>query len=305
MTERESSWEKLPTEARHPETAELDRLPTARIVELLVEEDRRGLEQVRAAAATIARVADGMAATFAAGGDVLFAGAGTSGRLGVLEAAECPPTFGTAPERIRAAMAGGAAAVFAAAEGAEDSEADGRKAASELGRGDLLVAISASSVTPFARGALAAARERGARTVLLTCAAPAGLEGAADELIALDTGAEILTGSTRLKAGSATKAALNALTTAAMVRAGKVYGNWMVDLRPGSRKLEDRALRIVAGAAGIGRDEAAALLESAGGEAKTAIVMARAGVAADEARRLLAALGGDVRLAIARAGSPC
>ncbi len=202
-------------------------------------------------------------------------------------------------------MAGGAGAVFAAAEGAEDSEADGRAVASELGRGDLLVAISASSVTPFARGALAAARERGARTVLLTCAGPAGLEQAADELIALDTGAEILTGSTRLKAGSATKAALNALTTAAMVRAGKVYGNWMVDLKPGSRKLEDRALRIVAGAAGVGREEAAALLERAGGEAKTAIVMARAGVAADEARRLLEALGGDVRLAIARAGSAC
>ena len=305
MSERDSSWEKLPTEARHPESAELDRMPTARIVELLVDEDRRGLERALALAPGIARVAEEVAAALAAGGNVLFAGAGTSGRLGVLEAAECPPTFGTAPERIRAAMAGGATAVFAAAEGAEDDESEGRKAASSLGRGDILIAISASSVTPFARGALAEARGRGARTVLLTCAAPRGLEDAADELLALDTGAEVLTGSTRLKAGSATKAVLNAITTAAMVRAGKVYGNWMVDLKPGSRKLEDRALRIVADAAGVDRGAAAGLLERAGGEVKTAIVMARAGVAAEEARRLLEASGGDVRRSIARAGSPC
>lgn len=298
MNERANSWELLPTEGRHPESGELDRLPSARIVELLVEEERRGLERVLALSAEIARVADGIAETLAAGGDVVFAGAGTSGRLGVLEAAEIPPTFGTAPARIRAVMAGGEDAVFRAVEGAEDREEDGRAAVADLAPGDLLVAISASSVTPYARGALAAARERGARTVLLTCAAADGLEPHADALIALDTGPEVLAGSTRLKAGSATKAALNALSTTAMVRSGKVFENLMVDLRPGSRKLVDRAVRIVAAAARLERRDAEELLGRSGGEVKTAIVAARAGLSPEAARDRLRTAGGDVRRAI-------
>jgi N-acetylmuramic acid 6-phosphate etherase len=216
----------------------------------------------------------------------------------VLEAAECPPTFGTDPERLRAAIAGGEEAVFRAREGAEDDEDEGRRAAEGLGAGDLLVGLSASSVTAFTRGSLLAARGRGARTVLLTCAGPAGLDGLADLVLALDTGPEILTGSTRLKAGSVTKAVLNAITTAAMVRLGKVFENWMVDLRPGSAKLRDRSLRIVAEAGGVGREEAERLLAAAGGEVKTALVMARAGVAPEEARRRLAAAGGGVRRAL-------
>jgi N-acetylmuramic acid 6-phosphate etherase len=291
-------WERLPTERRHPESRELDRLPSERIVELLIDEDRRGLGRTREHAAAIARVADRIAATLAAGGDVLFAGAGTSGRLGVLEAVECPPTFGTAPDRIRAAMAGGDGAVLRAVEGAEDREDDGRAAARTLGPGGLLIAISASSVTPFARGALAEARERGAATALLTCAALQGLEEVADEVVALDTGPEILTGSTRLKAGSATKAALNAMTTTAMVRAGKVFENLMVDLVRGSKKLVDRAARIVAAATGVDRERAESLLEAAGGEVKTAIVMSRAGLGPEAARARLAAAGGDVRRAL-------
>ena len=246
-----------------------------------------------------------MAATLAAGGDVVFAGAGTSGRLGVLEAAECPPTFGSAPDRIRAVMAGGESAVVRAVEGAEDREDDGRAAVATLSPNDLLIAISASSVTPFAVGALAGARARGARTVLLTCADRQGLDGFADTIIALDTGAEILSGSTRLKAGSATKAALNALTTTAMVRSGKVYGNLMVDLRPGSRKLVDRAVRIVSAAAGLGRTEAGDLLERASGEVKTAIVMALASLDPEAARARLALVRGDVRRAIAGLEPPC
>ncbi len=265
---------------------------------LLLEEDRRGIEATLREAPGLARAAEWVAETLAGGGTVLFAGAGTSGRLGVLEAAECPPTFGTDPERIQAAIAGGREAVFAAREGAEDIEEDGRRAVRELGPGDLLIGLSASSVTPYARGALAEAARRGARTVLLTCSSRGGLDTAADLVLALDTGPEVLTGSTRLKAGSATKAALNAVTTAAMVRLGKVFENLMVDLRPGSAKLRDRAARIVEAAGRVPRDRAEALLQEAGGEVKTAIVMARAGLPAEAARRRLAAAGGHVRRAL-------
>ncbi|HLE83466.1 MAG TPA: N-acetylmuramic acid 6-phosphate etherase [Thermoanaerobaculia bacterium] len=261
-------WADLPTEARHPASRDLDRLATEEVVALLIEEDRRGLDAALRHRGEIAR------------------------------AAECPPTFGTDPERIRAAMAGGAEAVFAAREGAEDREDEGRRAAEGLGPGDLLIALSASSVTPFPRGALIAARERGAGTVLLTCAAQEGLAGLADLVLALETGPEILTGSTRLKAGSATKAALNAVTTAAMVRLGKVFENWMVDLRPGSAKLRDRGVRIVAEAGGVPRERAEELLAAAGGEVKTALVMARLGVGAEDARRRLAAAAGSVRRAL-------
>lgn len=293
-----SPWEGLATEGRHPAADDLDRLPTAEVVALLLEEDRRGLAAVLARREEIARAAEWLAESLAGGGTALFAGAGTSGRLGVLEAAECPPTFGTDPERIRAAMAGGPEAVFRSREGAEDREDEGREAAGGLGPGDLLVGLSASSVTPFTRGALAEARRRAARTVLLTCAGPEGLAGAADLVIALDTGPEVLAGSTRLKAGSATKAALNALTTAAMVRLGKVYRGWMVDLRPASAKLRDRGARIVAGAAGVPREQADRLLAEAGGEVKTALVAALAGVTPEEARRRLTAAGGSVRAAV-------
>jgi len=231
---------------------------------------------------------------------VVFAGAGTSGRLGILEAAECPPTFGTDPEQIRAVIAGGSEAVFAAREGAEDIFSDGSKAAEELAAGDLLIAVSASSVTPFAHGALASARGNGARTILVTCAAPCGVAAAAADLVlALDTGPEVLTGSTRLKAGSATKAVLNAITTAAMVRQGKVYGNLMVDLRPGSAKLRDRALRIVEAAGEVSRREAEQLYDAAEGEVKTAIVMALCELGPDDSRERLRATEGHVRKALA------
>lgn len=292
------TWENLPTEARHPGSAELDRLSPRQVVELLLEEDRRGLELARRESAAIAQAALWMAETLTKGGDVLLAGAGTSGRLGVLEAAECPPTFGTDPERIRAALAGGPDAVFRAVEGAEDVEADGAAAAAALREGDLLIAISASSVTPYARGAIAEAGRRRVRSVLVTCATRETVGEAADLVIALATGPEVLTGSTRLKAGSATKAALNAISTAAMVQMGKVFENFMVDLRRGSAKLRDRAARIVAGAGRVDRPHAERLLEDAAGEVKTAIVMARAAIDAGAARARLAARGGSVRRAL-------
>ena len=291
-------WAGLATEARHAGSLDLDRLPTEQVVALLLAEDRRGLERAAQRAAQIARAADWVAETLEGGGSVVFAGAGTSGRLGVLEAAECPPTFGTDPERVRAAIAGGRDAVFEAREGAEDRADEGRAVGAALAPGDLLIALSASSVTPYARAALDGARAPGARTVLLTCAPPEGLEDAADLLIALDTGAEVLTGSTRLKAGSATKATLNAITTAAMVRAGKVFENLMVDLRPGSAKLRDRAVRILCAIARIGEEAARALLEEAEGELQTAIVMSRRGLDAASARALLARTGGRLRAAL-------
>ena len=296
-----SRWARLPTEARHPDSHGLDRMDTEAAVAMLLDEDRRGVDAARGHAAAIARAAEWLAETLAGGGDALLVGAGTSGRLAVLEAAECPPTFGTAPERIRAAIAGGPEAVFAAHEGAEDREDEGAAAAAGLRPGDLVVGVSASSVTAFVRGALAAARGRGARAVLLTCASSAPAGTPADLVVALATGPEVLTGSTRLKAGSATKAALNALTTAAMVRLGKVFENWMVDLRPGSAKLVDRARRIVAEAGGVAPETAERLLAAAGGEAKTAIVMARLRLGAEAARARLAAAGGHLHRALAGA----
>jgi N-acetylmuramic acid 6-phosphate etherase len=291
-------WGELPTESRHPGSRDLDRLPTGEVVALLLEEDRRGLAAALEHRDAIARAAEWLAETLAGGGSALFVGAGTSGRLGIVEAAECPPTFGTDPERIRAVIAGGDEAVFRAREGAEDREDEGRAAVDGMGEGDLVIGLSASSVTPYPRGALDEARSRGARTVLLTCARNEGLEDTADLVIALATGPEVLTGSTRLKAGSATKAALNAITTAAMVRRNKVFENWMVDLRPGSAKLRDRSARIVAEAGGVPRERAEALLAAADGEVKTALVMARLGVAAGEARERLAAADGSVRGAL-------
>ena len=295
-----SRWSSLLTEFRNPRSRGLDTMSTARVVSLLLEEDRRAIGAAVRQGRAISRAAERAARALEAGGSVVFLGAGTSGRMGVLEAAECPPTFGLDPNRVRAVMAGGEGAVFRAAEGAEDNEANGRREASALRPPDLLVGISASSVTPFVRGALAAARENGVATVLVTCAPGPGLNRLADTVVAMASGPEVLTGSTRLKAGSATKAALNAITTAAMVRLGKAYDNLMVDLRPGNAKLQDRARRIVAAAAGISPDEAERLLSLGGGEVKTAIVMGRRGIGADAARARLAAAKGHVRRALKR-----
>ena len=296
------AWAGLPTESRNPRSRRLDEMPTARVVALLLDEDRRAVAAAARQAPAITRAATLAATALDSGRRIHFVGAGTSGRLGILEAAECPPTFGSDPDRIRAVMAGGAGAVYRAVEGAEDREDDGRREGSGTDAGDLLIGISASSVTPFVRGALSAAREKGARTVLVTCAPGRGLRGLADVVIAIATGPEVLTGSTRLKAGSATKAVLNAITTAAMVRLGKAFENLMVDLRPTNAKLRDRALRIVATAGGVARAEAERLLEAAGGEVKTAIVMARTGGTTDAARARIERAGGHVRKALAKKG---
>ncbi|HEY6548053.1 MAG TPA: N-acetylmuramic acid 6-phosphate etherase, partial [Vicinamibacteria bacterium] len=290
---------RLLTERRNPRSQKLDSLSTPEVVRLLIGEDRRAVAAAFRTTRATARAAVLVANALASRRRVVFAGAGTSGRLGVLEAAECPPTFGTSPRAIRAVMAGGTAAVFRSREGAEDREDCGRREGGRLRPGDVLVGISASSVTPFVRGALDGARGRKARTVLVTCAPRPGLRKLAEVVIAIPTGPEVLTGSTRLKAGSATKAVLNAITTAAMVRLGKVHQNLMVDVQPSNAKLRDRALRIVGEAAQVSRREADRLLAAAGGQVKTAIVMGRRGVSPRAARQLLREAQGHVRRALA------
>jgi N-acetylmuramic acid 6-phosphate etherase len=231
-------------------------------------------------------------------GRLIFVGAGTSGRLGVIEAAECPPTFDTPPSLVQAVIAGGRRTVFRSAEGAEDDGPDGaRQIRRRVRPGDVVVGIAASGVTPFVRGALKEARRRGAATALVTCN-PQVPASAARVVIALAVGPEVLTGSTRLKAGTATKLALNTLTTASFARLGKVYGNRMVDLRPRSAKLRARALRLVVLLGRVSPREAEGLLKASGASAKVAIAMARLGVDAKEARRRLKAAAGSLRTAL-------
>ena len=295
---RGSRWRRLATESANPKSARLDRLGIARVVALMQSEDRRVLAALRGARREIVRAAEAFAEAFQSGGTCFLFGAGTSGRLAVIEAAELPPTFGTDPMRVQAIIAGGRSAVFRAREGAEDRHDDGYARGGRARGGDLVIGVSASSVTAFVRGALDRARQRGARTVLVTASRSPGIEEVADILVRLDTGPEVVAGSTRLKAGTATKIALNQITTAAFASSGKVFGPWMVDLRAGSAKLKDRALRIVAAATGGTPRKARGLLSRAGGEVKTAIVMGRAGVSAERARRRLEETKGDLRAAL-------
>jgi N-acetylmuramic acid 6-phosphate etherase len=291
-------WQKLKTERVHPKSARLDRLGVERVVALLQSEDRRVLEALRRARPAIVRAAKAFRDTYLAGGNCLLFGAGTSGRLAVLEAAELPPTFGTDPRRVVAVIAGGRSAVFRAREGAEDRGDEGARGAAKARPGDLVIGVSASSVTPFVRGALGEARKRGARTVLVTASRTRGRAKAADVIVLLDVGPEVVAGSTRLKAGTATKLALNQITTSALASAGKVFGPWMIDLRTGSEKLRDRALRIVAAACGVSAEEARRLLARSRGELRTAIVMGRTGARYAAARRRLDEAGGDLRRAL-------
>ena len=291
-------WKRLTTEAVNPRSHRLDRLGVAGVVALMQSEDRRVLAALTRARADIVRAAEMFRDAFAGGRTCLLFGAGTSGRLAVIEAAELPPTFGTDPRRVTAVIAGGPQSVFRAREGAEDRRIEGSRAAAGLSRGDLAIGVSASSVTPFVRGGLERARERGAGTVLVTATRSPNIDAAADVVIRLDVGPEVLAGSTRLKAGTASKLALNQITTAALASAGKVYGPWMVDLRAGSAKLRNRAMRIVASAAGVTPRRAAELLERSSGEVKTAIVMGRRRVPPESARRLIIGSGGDLRRAL-------
>ena len=288
-------WEALPTEAVHPASKNLDREPESTILDAMAREDRRVVDAVHTEAARVKKAAREMAEVLSSGGRVFYVGAGTSGRLGVIEASECPPTYGTDPRDIVGIMAGGEGAVFHSKEGAEDERGEAVKAlgAKRLTRKDLVVGISASSVTPFVRGALAFARVRGASTVLVTCGGR--VRGLADVTIAPDVGPELLAGSTRMKAGTATKLVLNQVTLLAMIRLKKVFGPYMVDVKTTSAKLRDRAVRMIGTLVGADRDEARALLSASGNHVKTAVVMGRLGVSRTEARRRLRETGGDLR----------
>ena len=293
---------RLTTEQRNHRTRNIDRLSPLQIVELINSEDARVISAVRSQRRQIAATVALVTTAFRAGGRLIYVGAGTSGRLGVLDAAECPPTFGTEPGLVQGIIAGGNKALVRSVEGAEDRPEPGAQAinAKRLTKNDVLVGIAASGRTPFVEGALARAHQRGAKTVLITCSKDPDAARWADIVINPITGPEVITGSTRMKAGTATKLVLNTITTAAMVKLGKVYGNLMVDLRATNEKLRDRAQRIVMTAAGVDRPTASRLLKEAQGRAKVAIVMHKVGIGYQEALKRLAACGGSVRAALAK-----
>ena len=291
------------TERRNPRSLDLDLLEASALVDLFVAEDARVPVAVGAAAPAIAAAITLIEAAFRRGGRLTYVGAGTSGRLGVLDASECPPTFGTPPAMVQGIIAGGPDALVRSVEGAEDDPAAGAAAidARAAGPDDVVVGIAASGTTPFVHGALQRAASRGARTVFFSCAEPpAAMVALVDVVIHVEVGPELVTGSTRLKAGTATKLVLNMLTTGAMVRLGKTWGNLMVDVQVTNAKLEDRGERIVMEATGAPRTAARTAIHAAGGRVRTAIVMLHEGIdaAAAEARltsvdRRLRALVGD------------
>ena len=275
-----SRWQLLATEAVNPRSRNIDTLTLDEIVDVMVLDNRSVLAAVRRERTRIAQGAELVADAVLTGARLIFVGAGTSGRLGVLEAAELPPTFGIDPDTAHAIMAGGAKAVHRAKEGVEDDYAEGERVMRGLHptRKDVVVGISASGITPFVRGAVAGARAAKARIIGITCDPRSELKDLADVAIVLGVGPEVIAGSTRLKAGTATKIVLNILTTAAMVRAGKTYGNLMVDVKSNSEKLRDRARRIIVSVTGLEYDAADALLRRAQWNVKAAILMQQTGV---------------------------
>ena len=285
------------TEQRNPDTRAIDTLSPLEIVDAINREDRKVAGAVGAEREAIARAVELAEAAFRAGGRLVYVGAGTSGRLGVLDAAEMPPTFGTDPEMVQGIIAGGYAALVRAQEGAEDHPEAGAAAMDErqVGTGDFVLGVATSGTTPYVHGALARARERGARTGFLLCTPPdEELRDTHDVVIAPLVGPEVITGSTRMKAGTATKLVLNTITTGAMIRLGKVFGNLMVDLQVTCAKLQDRGERILAETLGLERTGARDLLERAGGSVKTALVMHHRGVDVAAARTLLDQAGGRI-----------
>jgi len=288
------------TETRNPETVDIDRVPTLELVRLINAEDAKVAAAVGQVLPQIAAAIDGIADRMREGGRLIYLGAGTSGRLGVLDASECPPTFNTPPERVVGVIAGGRAALTEAIEGAEDDRNAGARDIAALGVGprDAVVGIASSGSTPYVLGGMAEARDRGAFVVGLTCNAAAPLKVLADVTIAAVVGPEVIAGSTRLKAGTAQKMVLNMLSTGAMVRLGKTFSNLMVDVRATNTKLRARSRRIVAQACGMGEDEAGKILGVCDGEVKTAIVAVLKGVTPDVARQQLADHGGRVREAL-------
>jgi len=295
-----TSLARLTTEAINPASSRIDELDAAGIVAVMNAEDAEVAAAVARESAAIAQAIEIIADRFRGGGRLVYIGAGTSGRLGVLDASECPPTFGTPPEMVVGLIAGGPQALTRAVEGAEDSRdlAAADLAAIHLSARDVLVGIATSGRTPYVLGGLAHARSVGAFAIGFACNEKSELESVAELMIVPRVGPEIVTGSTRLKAGTATKLVLNMLTTGAMIRIGKTYGNLMVDLRATNTKLVARTRRIVAMLTGTTEDEAERLVAAADGELKTAVVAQKRGVSPAEARKLLAAADGHLRRAM-------
>src|SRR3984893_3855287 len=275
-----SKYQQLPTEAINPATLGIDKASSADIIELMLGDDRKVLAAVQREKPRIALGADIIVEALRKGGRVIFVGAGTSGRLGVVESAEMPTTFGTDPDLVQAVMAGGRDAFLHTKEGAEDNYEEGARAIQRLKptRKDVVVGVSASGMTPYVRGGLPRPRKADAKIIFVTCDPRTELQTFVDLTIAPAVGPEVIAGSTRLKAGTATKMVLNMLTTAAMIRIGKTYGNLMVDVQMGSEKLKDRARRIIAIVTGLEYDAADALLRKAHWNVKAAIVMQKSGL---------------------------
>ena len=295
------------TEGRNPRTRAIDRADSATIVHMIQAEDRAVPGAVASQADALARVIDDVVERFRRGGRLVYVGAGTSGRLGVLDAAECPPTFGVDPGLVEAIIAGGSGALVRSAEGAEDSRRGGAEAVRACGvsPADLVLGIATSGTTPYVLGALAEAASRGAGTAFLGCTAPPPeVAEVADHLILPLVGPEVIAGSTRMKAGTATKLVLNTITTGAMIRSGRVFENLMVDLRARSAKLVDRGIRIFVALTGASREEARRALIRTGGAVKTALAMRALGVDRALAERYLDCADGFLGLAVERFGGP-
>jgi N-acetylmuramic acid 6-phosphate etherase len=302
MPEITPEIEKLLTEQPNPASAAIDALPTEEVLRIINQEDRQVAGAVGRELASIARAVDAIVAAFERGGKLFYIGAGTSGRLGVLDASECPPTFSVPPEMVQGIIAGGERALSRATETTEDDPAIGVRdlLASGFTERDVLVGIAASGRTPYVLGAVAEALRMGAVTVGISCTPDSQLARAVALPITPLVGPEVVAGSTRLKAGTAQKLVLNMLSTGAFIRLGFVYGNLMVNVQPKNTKLVDRARRIVAQAAGVSYQRAGELLAAAGNSVRTAIVMGKAGLGREEAERRLADSGGRVAQALAK-----
>jgi N-acetylmuramic acid 6-phosphate etherase len=288
------------TEQRNPNTLNIDQMSALEIVQTINNEDAKVAQVVREALPQIAQAVDAIVTALANGGRLIYIGAGTSGRLGILDAVECLPTYSVPPEQVMGMIAGGEQAITHSVEGAEDSYEGGANDLRQAGltERDVVVGIAASGRTPYVLGALAYAAEVGAVTVGMSCNVPAPVLDAAQIKIGLPVGPEVVTGSTRMKAGTTQKMVLNMLSTASMVKSGKVYGNLMVDVQATNEKLVERARRIIQQVTGVDDETAARLLHDSGGSAKVAIVMARRDVNAEQAKALLAAKGGHLRRVI-------
>jgi len=290
----------IATERRNPESEKIDTLDTLEILRLINKEDQKVPQAIAAELPKIANAVDCIAARLQSGGRLFYLGAGTSGRLGVLDAAECPPTYGTDPSLVQGIIAGGMKALLIAREGAEDSDslaAEDLQAAHFCAK-DVLVGIAASGRTPYVIGGLRYAGKIGAATVSLSCSPDSPIAKLADIPLTIITGPEIITGSTRMKAGTAQKMVLNMLSTATMIRLGKVYGNLMIDVKASNKKLEERARSIVMEATGCSRSEAIDALNESDGRAKLAVFLLLTQLPADSAKKILAEANGHIRLAL-------